>query len=293
MREVATAAALGYATLPVRARPRVAILATGDELVPPGTTPGPDQIVATNALAIAAHVRVLGGEPIDLGIARDDMTSLDGAIGRALAADPDVLITIGGASVGDHDLVRPALTARSLALDFWRIAMRPGKPLMFGRMTAQPGRPVRVLGFPGNPASSIVCSLLFLTPLVDALLGRPPGDLSEPAVSGADLAENDDRQDYLRARLASGGAGLPVATAAAPPGQRHAVRVRGGRLPRDPAAQRRRSQGRRSLPDHSPALGLYGIFSACGTHIEHVTSFVFCTRTYESQDCRRGLDEEC
>jgi molybdopterin molybdotransferase len=213
MRELALAAAVGYGDLAVRRQPRVAVIATGDELVPPGTRPGPDQIVATNALAVAAHARASGAEATDLGIARDELAAIEAIIDRALGLDPDVIVTIGGASVGDRDLVQPALAARGLALDFWRIAMRPGKPLMFGRMDGRAsGRQVRVLGLPGNPASSIVCALVFLTPLLDALLGRPLRDLSEAAVTGADLPANDQRQDYVRARLARPPDSLPVAT---------------------------------------------------------------------------------
>jgi molybdopterin molybdotransferase len=213
MREVALAAAMGHGELAVRRRPRVAVLATGDELVPPGTLPGPDQIIATNAVAVAAHVRACCGEPVDLGIARDDLAATEAAIGAALAQSPDVIVTIGGASVGERDLVRPALAARGLALDFWRVAMRPGKPLMFGRLAAERrGQPVRVLGFPGNPASSIVCAVVFLTPLLRALLGQDQTDASQAALLGTDLGANDERQDYVRATLSSREAGLPVAT---------------------------------------------------------------------------------
>jgi molybdopterin molybdotransferase len=210
MREAALAGAMGYGTLPVRRRPKVAIISTGDELVPPGAVPGPDQIVATNALAVALHVRSLGGEALDLGIVGDDLGAIAAAADAAAAAGADVVVTIGGASVGDHDLVQKALGARGMELAFWRIAMRPGKPLMFGRLPPRLGGG-RFIGLPGNPASAIVTTLVFLTPLVDALLGRPPRDMTEPAVLGADVAANDGRQDYLRARL-SGDDGLPVAT---------------------------------------------------------------------------------
>lgn len=205
-RELALAAAMGYAALPVQRRPRVAILSTGDELVPPGTMPTGDQIIAASGPGLAAYVRSIGGEAYDLGIVRDDLTLIEAAIDRATALPADVLVTLGGASVGDHDLVGKALARRGMALDFWRIAMRPGKPLMSGRIG-----PMHVLGLPGNPVSSLVCALLFLTPLVDALLGRPPRDLSEPAVLAVDVAGNDQRQDYVRATLAQGD-GLPMVT---------------------------------------------------------------------------------
>ena len=153
MREIALAAAMGYGTVPVRRRPRVAIVSTGDELVPPGASPAPNQIIAASAPGIAAYVRSLGGELSDLGIIRDDRTAIGAVAERALTLPADILVTLGGASVGDHDLVGAALAEKGMALDFWRIAMRPGKPLMFGRIG-----PMRVLGLPGNPVSSLVCA---------------------------------------------------------------------------------------------------------------------------------------
>jgi len=207
MREIALAAALGHGSVPVRQRPRVVIIATGDELVSPGTVPGPDQIIASNGVGIAAFVGGAGGEAIDLGIAADTRPALAAAIGRARDLSPDVLVTLGGASVGDHDLVQEALKAAGMELDFWKIAMRPGKPLMFGRLGG-----MRVLGLPGNPVSSLVCAVLFLGPLLAALLGEPLSDPTEAAILGADMAENDQRQDYVRASLAEGRDTLPVAT---------------------------------------------------------------------------------
>jgi molybdopterin molybdotransferase len=208
VREIALAGAMNYPTVPVRKKPTVALIATGDELVYPGATPGPDQIVASTGPALAAFVRLNGGEPRDLGIAIDDTTAIGDAIDAALAQSPDILVTLGGASVGDHDLVQAALTEKGMALDFWRIAMRPGKPLMSGRLGD-----TRVLGLPGNPVSSFVCALLFLKPLIATLLGEKLRDPSEPAVLGGDLPENDDRQDYLRATLAIEAQGLPKAIA--------------------------------------------------------------------------------
>jgi molybdopterin molybdotransferase len=205
-RELALAAAMGYGALHVRCLPRVAILSTGDELVPPGATPESAQIVAASAPGIAALVTAAGGEPHDLGIARDHPAALAAAIDKARSLAADVIVTLGGASVGDHDLVGPVLAERGMELGFWRIAMRPGKPLMFGTLGA-----TRVLGLPGNPVSSLVCALLFLMPLVDALLGRPLRDPSEAAVLAADVAANDTRQDYVRATLAFG-SGLPLVT---------------------------------------------------------------------------------
>jgi molybdopterin molybdotransferase len=194
----------------VRRRPRVAILATGDELVRPGEPLGPDQIVASNPYAVAAIVRRAGGEPVDLGIAADTFEALEERIGAAEALGADLLVTLGGASVGDHDLVQSALARRGMALGFWRVALRPGKPLMHGRL----GR-MGLLGLPGNPVSSIVCAILFLVPAIRALLGDPAAgdDPSEAGTLGRDLSANDGRQDYLRAILQRNRDALPTATA--------------------------------------------------------------------------------
>ena len=209
MRQLSLAAAMGHGTLPVRTRPRVAIIATGDELVPPGAPTGPDQIVASNATGLAALVASLGGIPHDLGIVGDDVGAIAEVVRRAVAVPADIVVTLGGASVGDHDLARAALEAVGMRLDFWQIAMRPGKPLMFGTMPVGAGPGARVLGLPGNPVSTLVGGLLFLRPLVAAYLGTPAPDLSEPAVLGVDVAENDKRQDYVRAVLRAVEAGLP------------------------------------------------------------------------------------
>lgn len=189
------AAAMGHPELPVRAKPVVAILATGDELVLPGAPVGPDQIVASNSYALAALVEQAGGTALDLGIARDNHPDLAARIEAARAAKADVLITLGGASVGAHDLVQAALKAQGMDLGFWKIAMRPGKPMMMGRLG-----PIVALGLPGNPVSSIVCGHLFVTPLIEALLGmaEPERDRGEPAILAVDLPANDERQDYLR-----------------------------------------------------------------------------------------------
>ncbi|MFD6317860.1 molybdopterin molybdotransferase MoeA [Methylorubrum thiocyanatum] len=207
-RRLALAASAGYAVLPVRRKPRVAVLATGDELVRPGEPAAWDQIVASNGLALAALSLEAGAETIDLGIVSDDLGSLRDAVGRARAAETDLLVTLGGASVGDHDLVQAALGAEGMELGFWRVALRPGKPLMHGRL----GR-MAVIGLPGNPVSSIVCGLLFVVPAIRALLGDPRAgeDRSEPALLGRDMPANDARQDYLRARLDTAPDRLPVA----------------------------------------------------------------------------------
>ena len=193
-RAVALAAAMGHHAVPVRARPLVAILATGDELVAPGEEPGPDQIVSSNTVGLAALVHACGGEPVDLGIAPDRIEAIGAGVGRAAGAD--ALVVVGGASVGEHDLVQPALAASGMTLDFWRIAMRPGKPLMVGRLGA-----MRVLGLPGNPVSALVCGHVFLKPLVYAMLGRASDTQLDTARLGAPMPPNDDRQDYVRARI--------------------------------------------------------------------------------------------
>ena len=210
-RHVGLAAAMGHARLSVTRRPRVAILATGDELVLPGEAAGADQIVASNSFAVAAVCEAAGGDAVDLGIARDTLPDLARAIDAARECRADILVTLGGASVGDHDLVQKALGLAGMELGFWRIAMRPGKPLMHGRLGE-----MRVLGLPGNPVSAIVCAMLFVSPLIRALCGDLDAarDRREPAVLGADMAENDNRQDYVRAVLTQG-AGLPHVTPAA------------------------------------------------------------------------------
>ena len=204
-REIALAAAMNHPALPVRRRPRVAILATGDELIAPGGTPRPDQIISSNNFGMAAFVGQAGAEPVDLGIAGDTTEALVGGIERATGAD--VLITLGGASVGDHDLVQHALERLGMSLDFWKIAMRPGKPLMFGTLGA-----TRVLGLPGNPVSTFVCARIFLRPLLDALLGARPEEPARRALLGADMGENDERQDYMRAIMNRGDDGGLIAT---------------------------------------------------------------------------------
>ena len=196
-RDLALAAGMNHPHLPVRRRPKVAILATGDELVMPGTTPGPGQIVYSNGYALHALARQEGADTVDLGIAADTLEATTAGIRRARESGADILITTGGASVGDHDLVQQALRDEGIAMAFWKIAMRPGKPMMHGRLGA-----MGVIGLPGNPVSSYVCAFLFMVPLIRALSGRAViHHHRERAVLGRDVGANDQREDYLRARL--------------------------------------------------------------------------------------------
>jgi molybdopterin molybdotransferase len=207
-RDLSLAAGMNYPQLPVRRRPKVAVLATGDELVMPGSTPGPGQIVYSNGYALRALARAEGAETVDLGIAADTVDATTDGIRRARCSGADILITTGGASVGDHDLVKQSLEAEGVAIAFWRIAMRPGKPMMHGRLGA-----MRVIGLPGNPVSAYVCGFLFMAPLIRALSGRSEvHHATEAAVLGCDLAANDVREDYLRARLEERADGVLIAT---------------------------------------------------------------------------------
>jgi molybdopterin molybdotransferase len=208
-RDLALAAAMNHPTVPVHRRPKLAVLATGDELVMPGTAPGPGEIVYSNGFATIALASREGCETIDLGIAPDRLPETVAAIRRARASGADILVTSGGASVGDYDLVQQALAGEGLALSFWKIAMRPGRPMLHGRLGA-----MHVLGLPGNPVSAYVCAFLFLVPLIRRLMGRTDVEpVPEPAVLGGDLPENDERADYLRATLAAGPDGSQIATA--------------------------------------------------------------------------------
>jgi molybdopterin molybdotransferase len=194
-RDVGLAAAMNRPWLFVYRRPRVAILSTGDEIVMPGDPIGPHQIVSSNALALCAFVTASGGVPVLVGNAPDDPDALRRI--AAAARGVDLFVTTGGVSVGEHDLVRDVLSEEGLAIDFWSIAMRPGKPLMFGEYRATP-----MVGLPGNPVSTLVCSLVFLKPALDRLSGLPE-DAEAPVTArlGVALKQNDRRQDYLRSRL--------------------------------------------------------------------------------------------
>ena len=200
------AAAMDHDALSVRRRARVGLLATGDELVRPGESRTASQIIASNTFAVAALARDCGAGVTDLGIARDTMDDLASKIAAARAAKLDVLVTLGGASVGDHDLVQTALKEAGMQLDFWQIAMRPGKPLMVGTLGD-----MIVIGLPGNPVSSLVCSLLFLEPVLAKLAGLPTPKREAEVIVAKELGENDKRRDHLRARLSRDAQGRLVA----------------------------------------------------------------------------------
>ncbi|EJB02592.1 molybdenum cofactor synthesis domain protein [Rhizobium leguminosarum bv. trifolii WSM597] len=202
------AAGMNRPDVKVLKRPLIAILATGDELLPPGSTPGPSQIIASNTFGIAALARKAGADVLDLGIVPDDKARITAAIDAARAAKADVIVTLGGASVGDHDLVQATLIEAGMQLDFWRIAMRPGKPLMVGSFGE-----TYVLGLPGNPVSSLVCSLLFLEPLIRKLASLPPVRREAMVEAATPLRANDHRQDYIRAKLSKSAAGTWLAEA--------------------------------------------------------------------------------
>ena len=208
-RDLSLVAAMNHPSAPVHRRPKVALFATGDELVSPGSAPGPGQIVYSNGFALMGLARAEGAEVVDLGIVPDRLEDTVAAVRRAHALAADILVTTGGASVGDYDLVQQAFAAEGMTLSFWKVALRPGRPLMHGRLGT-----THVLGLPGNPVSAYVCAVLFLVPLIRRLTGR--SDLMpaiESAVLAHDLPANDGRADYLRARLKPDATGRAVVTA--------------------------------------------------------------------------------
>ncbi|MEM1376739.1 MAG: gephyrin-like molybdotransferase Glp [Pseudomonadota bacterium] len=189
------AAAASVPKLDVRRRPRVGILSTGNELVPPGETPRDGQIIASNAVGIAALIENTGAHAFDLGLARDDAKDIQNAIEHAKTMNLDALVTLGGASVGDHDLVKPTLEAMGAQMNFWRVAVRPGKPIMYGKLNG-----MRLLGLPGNPVSSLVCAHLFLRPLLNALAGLPSNLPFQQAKLTKDCPANGARRHFMRAQ---------------------------------------------------------------------------------------------
>jgi molybdopterin molybdotransferase len=196
-RDLALAAGMNHASVPVRRPPKLALFSTGDELVVPGTVPGRGQIVCSNGFALTALAESEGAEIIDLGIVPDRLEETIAAVRRARDLSADILVTTGGASVGDYDLVQRAFAAEGMELSFWKVALRPGRPLMHGLLP-----PMHVLGLPGNPVSAYVCALLFLVPLIRRLAGRADVKLTpDSALLGRDLPANDERADYMRANL--------------------------------------------------------------------------------------------
>jgi molybdopterin molybdotransferase len=205
-RDIGLAAAANHPWLTVHRRPRIAILATGDEIAMPGEPIPPGGIVSSNSHALAALVRAMGGDPVVLPVAADTREAV-AAVADAVHGI-DMLVTTGGASVGEHDLIIESLKTRGLRLDFWQIAMRPGKPLLFGTLG-----PVPVLGLPGNPVSALVCSILFLLPALSRLCGLPAAPPpTVQAIAGTALRANDHRADHLRATVTIDEQGRVVAT---------------------------------------------------------------------------------
>jgi molybdopterin molybdotransferase len=202
-RDLALLAGMNHPLVTLHRRPKIALFATGDELVPPGTEPGPGQIVYSNGFGLAALARQEGAAVTDLGLVGDTIEATLAAIHRARDIPADILVTTGGASVGDYDFVHKAFAAEGMELSFWKVAMRPGRPLMHGRLGG-----MHILGLPGNPVSSYVCAFLFLIPLIRRMSGRTDLTIAvESAVLGCDLPANDEREDYLRSSLRRTAAG--------------------------------------------------------------------------------------
>ncbi|MBB6228835.1 molybdopterin molybdotransferase [Polymorphobacter multimanifer] len=201
-RHLGLLAAAGHGSVRVLRRPRVTLIATGDELVPPGTRPGPGQIISSNGVMLAALFTAAGAHVTDLGIIPDDSSAIAAGIS---GTEADLIVTIGGASVGDHDLIIPVLQGLGATLDFWKIAMRPGKPLIAGALGS-----TRILGLPGNPVSAYVCALLFGWPLVRALGGRATELPTIRAPLAVALPASGNRRDHLRAWLLPDGSVQPA-----------------------------------------------------------------------------------
>jgi len=207
-RNVALLAAMNVPSVSVAQKPKVAILSSGDELARPGDPIGENQIVSSNSFGLAAQIKAWGGEPVDLGIAPDNENELRKRAQAAKSAD--MLITSGGASVGDHDLIQKVLTKDGLKVDFWKIAMKPGKPLIFGSFDGRP-----MIGLPGNPVSALVCAQLYLKPALAAMQGNREAvnaNTTHRVPCATDLRSNGPRQDHIRARLTNGDNGETVAT---------------------------------------------------------------------------------
>ncbi len=211
-RHIGMMAAANIARVTVSRKPRIALLSTGAELVPVGEPVGPDQIISSNNLLLSTLIEEHGGQAVDLGIAKDSQAALEEKIARLKSTgDIDLFVTIGGASVGDHDLVQKVLGQHGLEVDFWKIAIRPGKPMIFGAFNGGP-----MIGLPGNPASAYVCAVNFMLPALHVMLGRRHiGAARAIAYCAHDLAENGAREDYMRARYVENDAGQKIVTATA------------------------------------------------------------------------------
>ncbi|NOZ42474.1 MAG: molybdopterin molybdotransferase MoeA [Alphaproteobacteria bacterium] len=209
-RHIGMMAAANIPTVSVTRKPRVALLSTGDELINVGDVANPDQIVNSNNLLLSTLIREHGGTPVDLGIARDNQASLEEKIALLKATDNiDLFVTIGGASVGDHDLIQKILGQHGLKVLFWKIAIRPGKPMIFGTFNDKP-----MIGLPGNPASAYVCAINFIIPALHIMLGRDTiGAAGSVALLGHDIPENGSRKDYMRARYVENADGIKIVTA--------------------------------------------------------------------------------
>jgi len=204
-RHVTLAAAMNCAHIEVAKRPRVAIISSGDELVPVGAKPGPGQIIASNGIGLAAWLTARGAEPIDFGIIPDDVNALTVALTKA--AHADLIITIGGASVGAHDHVGDAVKAAGGTIDFWRVAMKPGKPVIVGTVGDTP-----LIGLPGNPASAFVGAEVFVRPALATLASAPDAITSRIKVRlAAEMGATGSREEYVRARIEPGPDGVPLA----------------------------------------------------------------------------------
>ena len=197
-RQLMLAAAMNHATVPVRRKPIVAVLANGDELVQPGQLPAADQIISSIPAGMKAAIAAWGGAPLLLDLARDSKESLAACVRDGQKAD--VLLTIGGASVGEHDLVRGTLEDMGARFEVLRVAMRPGKPVMFGFLGSQ-----RILSMPGNPASAVICARVFLKPLLDRFLGRQRSDEPRTVRLAVPVEANGEREHYMRAQLSGVG----------------------------------------------------------------------------------------
>ena len=247
-RALALAAAMNHPLVPVHRRPKVAMFATGDELVPPGVEPGPGQIVSSNTFACAALARAEGAEAMDFGIVADRLDDTVAAIRRAREYGADILVTSGGASVGEYDLVLKAFAAEGMELSFWKLALRPGRPLMHGRLGA-----MQVLGVPGNPVSAFVCGLLFLVPLIRRLGGRPRSGHADRTGAARLRPSRERRARRLSARDAHGDAGELGGNPLPGSGQLDDAAAGKGRLSDHPTASRTGGESRQPLHDHTIA----------------------------------------